>query len=143
MQKRKVAAPRPGTATLTLGLSPDLRDSLKQLSTARKAATKAGDRPKFILDIVDQAIAELAAILKNGGEVGFIPVPRSSSGRTSLRVGGHAHRIAQSASEIADVKLADFVRTALSLYVRSHAREIDQEIKASTHRRRKSARRKI
>ncbi len=139
MRQRKVVSPRMGTATLTLGLSPDLYDSLKQLSAARKSAAQTGDKPKFILDIVDEAIAELAAILKSGREVSFIPVPRSSSGRTSLRVGERAHGIAQKASEIADVKLADFVRTALSLYVRSHAREIDQKTKTSSHRGRKSA----
>ncbi|HKQ10906.1 MAG TPA: hypothetical protein VJS85_06930 [Rhizomicrobium sp.] len=137
MRQRKVAAPRRGTATLTLGLSPDLVDSLKRLSAARKSATKADDQPKFILDIVDEAIAELAAILNRGGEVNFIPVPRSTNGRTSLRVGGRAHRIAQRASEIADVKLADFIRTALSLYIRSRTREINQEAKTSGHRGRK------
>jgi molybdopterin converting factor small subunit len=137
VRQRKVASPRQGTATLTLGLSPDLYDSLKQLSAARKSAAKAGDQPKFILDIVDEAIAELAVVLKTGREVGFIPVPRSNSGRTSLRVGGRAHRLAQKASEIADVKLADFVRTALSLYVRSHDHEIDKKTKTSSHRGRK------
>jgi hypothetical protein len=137
VRQRKVSSPRPGTATVTLGLSPDLRDSLKQLSATRKSCTKADDHPKFILDIVDEAIAELAAILKSGAEVNFIPVPRSTKGRTSLRVGRRAHRVAQKASEDADVKLADFFRTALSLYVRSHAREIHQETKTASNRGRK------
>ena len=103
MQKRKVAAPRQGTATLTLGLSPDLRDSLKRLSAARKATAKAAGQGKFIIGIVDEAITELAALLKNGKKVAFIPVPRSSDGRTALRVGVPAHAIAQKASEAADV----------------------------------------
>ena len=137
MQKRKVAAPRQGTATLTLGLSPDLRDSLKRLSAARKAAAKAAGQGKFIIGIVDEAITELAAFLKNGKKVAFIPVPRSSDGRTALRVGVRAHATAQKASEAADVKLADFVRTALSLYIRSHAREIDKKTQTSSHRSRK------
>lgn len=137
MRQRKVAAPLQGTATLTLGLSPDLRDSLKLLSTARKAAAKADGKPKFILGIVDEAIAELVAALKDGKPISFVPIPRSSTGRTALRVSANAHRDAQKASEAADVKLADFVRTALSLYVRSHAREIDKEIKTSSHRGRK------
>ena len=137
MQKRKVAVPRQGTATLTLGLSPDLRDSLKRLSAARKAAAKTAGQAKFIIGIVDEAIIELAAILRSRKEVAFIPVPRSSDGRTSLRVGGRAHNIAQESAEAADVKLADFVRTALTLYVRSHAREIDKKTKTSSHRGRK------
>jgi molybdopterin converting factor small subunit len=137
VQKRKVAAPRQGTATLTLGLSPDLRDSLKRLSAARKATAKRTGQPKFIIGIVDEAITELANLLKRGEKVAFIPVPRSSEGRTALRVGTDAHAIAQKSSEAADVKLADFVRTALSLYVRSHAREIDQKTKAASHRGRK------
>ena len=137
MQKRKVAAPRQGTATLTLGLSPDLRDSLKQLSAARKRAAKDAGQGKFILGIVDGAIAELASVIKSGKKIAFIPVPRSSEGRTALRVSGSAHAIARKASEAADVKLADFVRTALALYVRSHAREIDQETQTSSHRGRK------
>ena len=137
MQKRKVAAPRQGTATLTLGLSPNLRDSLKRLSAARKAAAKATGQSKFIIGIVDEAITGLAALLKSGKKVAFIPVPRSSEGRTALRVGADVHAIAQQASEAADVKLADFVRTALSLYVWSHASEIDQKTKTSSHRGRK------
>jgi hypothetical protein len=39
------------------------------------------------------------------------------------------------------VKLSDFIRTAISLYVRSHASEIYEEAKTSAHRGRKSARR--
>lgn len=137
MRQRKVAAPRQGTATLTLGLSPDLVDSLKQLSAARKAAAKAGSKPKFILGIVDEAITDLAAALDSEKTISFIPTPRSSEGRTALRVSAGTHHAAQKASEAADVKLADFVRTALSLYVRSHLREIDQKVKATRHRGRK------
>jgi hypothetical protein len=137
VRQRKVASPRQGTATLTLGLSPDLYDSLKRLSAVRKAATSAAAQQKFIVGIVDEAIIELAALLKSGKMVAFIPVPRSSDGRTSLRVGTRAHLVAQKASEAADVKLADFIRTALSLYVRSHAREIDEKTETASHRGRK------
>lgn len=137
MRQRKVAAPRQGTATLTLGLSPDLVDSVKQLSAARKAAANTRGKPKFILGIVDEAIEELATALKAGRTVGFVPTPRSSGGRTALRASFDAHSTAQKASEVADVKLADFVRTALSLYVRSHIREIDQKAKTARHRGRK------
>jgi hypothetical protein len=140
--KRKVASAPSGTDTLTLGLSPTLRDSIKLLSASRKATRKAG-KPAFVLGIVDDAILNLAALTKAGKEVAFIPVPRSSEGRTSLRVSARGHEIAVRASEDADVKLADFVRTALSAYVRDHANEIHQETKTSAHRRRKPARGKV
>jgi hypothetical protein len=66
-----------------------------------------------------------------------VPVPRSSNGRTALRVSAKAHKVALQASENADVKLSDFVRTAISLYIRSHASEIHKEIKTAAHRGRK------
>jgi hypothetical protein len=119
-----------------------LRDSLKLLSASRKANRKAG-KPVFVLGIVDDALLNLAAILKAGKVVAFIPVPRSNEGRTSLRVSARVHGIAVRSSEDADVKLADFVRTALALYVRDHANEIHQETKTSAHRRRKPARGKV
>lgn len=142
MRQRKVASPRQGTATLTLGLSPELRDGLKELSAVRKTMRRGG-KPIFIQGMVDDAIVNLDQVLKSGKEVAFIPVPRSTDGRTALRVGVPAHRIAQKASEAADVKLADFVRTALSLYFRNHAHEIHKEAKAPSHRARKPARGKI
>lgn len=140
MPKRKVASASAGTDTLTLGLSPALRDSLKLLSASRKAARNAG-KPAFIQGMVDDAILSLAQLLKRGNEVAFIPVPRTSEGRTSLRVSAHAHRVAILGSETADVKLADFIRTALSIYIRNHGNEIHQETKTSAHRGRKPARR--
>jgi molybdopterin converting factor small subunit len=133
VRQRKVASPRQETATLTLGLSPELRDGLKRLSAVRKAARQAG-RPIFIQGMVDDAIVNLAQMLNSGKEVAFIPVPRCSEGRTALRVSAQAHRTAQKASEAADVKLADYIRTALSLYLRNHANEIDKEAKAPRHR---------
>lgn len=142
MPKRKMASAPSGTDTLTLGLNPTLRDSLKLLSASRKAARKAG-KPVFIQGMVDEAILNLAKMLKDKEQVAFIPVPRSSEGRTCLRVSVRAHRVAIQASETADVKLADFIRTALSIYLRIHAHEIDQETKAAGHRSRKSARGKV
>jgi hypothetical protein len=142
VRQRKVVAPRQGTATLTLGLSPDLRDSLRELSAVRKALRK-GARPVFIQGMVDDAILHLDQMLKSGKDVAFIPVPRSSNGRTALRVSAPVHRIAQKASEASDVKLADFIRTALSLYLRNHINEIHKEAKAPAHRARKSTGRKV
>ena len=142
MRQRKVASPQQGTATLTLGLSPELRDGLKRLSAVRKASRK-GAKPVFIQGMVDDAIIHLDQLLKSGKDVAFIPVPRSSEGRTALRVSAPAHRTAQKASEAADVKLADYIRTALSLYLRNHAHEIRKETKAPAHRPRKQAGRKV
>jgi hypothetical protein len=127
---------------IALGLSPDLRDSLKLLSARRKArSSPAGGKPAFINGIVDMAIAKLAVALKSGAPVSFIPVPRVNSGRTSFRISPLSHRVAVKASEKADVKLSDYVRTAISLYVRSHAREIGEEAKTPGRRKRKPSKR--
>jgi len=142
VRQRKVASPQQETATLTLGLSPELRDGLKQLSAVRKALRKGG-KPVFIQGMVDDAIVNLDQLLKGGRDVAFIPVPRSSEGRTALRVSATAHRIAQKASEAADVKLADYIRTALSHYLRNYAHEVHKEAKAPAHRARKPAGRKV
>ncbi len=140
MRKRTTKSARTDVVWIACGLSPDLRDSLKLLSASRKAREDS-DKPSFINGIVDDAIAKLAAMLKSGAEVSFIPVPRNNKGRASLRISPSAHKLAVKASETADVKLSDFVRTALSLYVRSHASEIYEEAKTPAHRVRKPARR--
>jgi len=140
VRKRKTKSAPTDAVFIACGLSPDLRDSLKLLSASRKAR-EAADKPAFINGIVDDAVSKLAAMLKSGADVSFIPVPRINSGRTSLRISPASHRLALKASEAADVKLSDFIRTAISLYVRSHASEIYEEAKTSTHRGRKPARR--
>lgn len=138
MRKRKTKSAPTDAVFIACGLSPDLRDSLKLLSTARKDRP-GGDQPAFINGILADAIAKLAAMLKSGADVSFIPVPRNNTGRTSFRISPTSHRLAVKAAEAADVKLSDFIRTALSLYVRSHAREIYQETKTASPRRRKPA----
>ena len=139
--RKRTSKPTPVAAVfIASALNPDVRDSLKILSAARKERD-ATDKPVFINAIVDAAIAKLAAMLKSGANVVFVPVPRESAGRTSFRITPTSHRLALKASENADVRLSDFVRTAISLYVRSHAREIYKEAKTASHRVRKSARR--
>lgn len=141
MRKRKTKSAPTEAVFIALGLSPDLRDSLKTLSASRKARDAGGAKPAFLNGIVDDAIAKLVAMLKSGTEVSFIPVPRTSSGRTSFRISPSSHRLALKAAETADVKLSDFVRTAISFYVRSHASEIYEEAKTASHRAGKSPRR--
>lgn len=141
MPKRKVAS-TPSGSPLTLRLSPSLIADIKLLSAARKGGATAG-KPAFILGIVDEAILALAAQVKAGKAIAFIPMPRSSEGRTSLRVSAKVHATAIRTAEIADVKLADFIRTALSIYVQDHADEIHQKAKAPADRARKPTRRKI
>jgi hypothetical protein len=141
VRKRKTKAASATAVFIACGLSPDLRDSLKLLSASRKAQRGKADKPSFLNGILDEAITKLAAMLKSGVDVSFIPVPRNNTGRTSFRISPGSHKVALKASETADVKLSDFIRTAISLYVRSHAREIYQEAKTASHRVRKPARR--
>jgi hypothetical protein len=133
---RKVASAPSGTNTLTLGLNPVLRDSLRLLSATRKAARTAG-KPAYIQGMVDEAILHLSQMLKSDKSIAFVPIPRSSEGRTALRVSAGAHQVALRTSEVADVRLADFIRTALTIYVRDHANEIYAKVKTPTDRRRK------
>jgi hypothetical protein len=143
LAKRKAASVPIGTATLTLCLNPSLHDGLKRLASRRKDAKRDRSKPVFITGMVDDAIIQLSAQLKKSAPIAFIPTPRSHEGRTALRVGAKAHEIASQASEAADVKLADFVRTALTQYLRNHTDEIDQKAQTSTNRGRKQARRKV
>ena len=141
MRKRKTRAASTTAVFIACSLSLDLRDSLMLLSSSRKAQRGKTDKPSFLNGILDEAIAKLAAMLKSGVQVSFIPVPRNNTGRTSFRISPASHRVALKASETADVKLSDFIRTAISLYVRSHASEIYEEAKTPSHRGRKPARR--
>ena len=140
MRKRKTKSAPTKSVFIACGLSPDLRDSLRMLSAIRKTRGTQ-NKPVFINAIVDDAIAKLAAVIKSGANVSFIPVPSRSSGRTTFRISPTSHRVALTGSENADVNLAAYVRTAISTYVRSHAREIYQEAKTTSDRARKSSRR--
>ena len=141
MRKRNTRAASATAVFIACSLSPDLRDSLKLLSASRKVQRAKADKPAFLNGILDDAIAKLAAMLKSGVAVSFIPMPRNNTGRTSFRISPASHKVALKASETADVKLSDFIRTAISLYVRSHASEIYEEAKTPSHRVRKPARR--
>jgi hypothetical protein len=140
VRKRESKA-APVTVFIACSLNPDLRDSLKLLSASRKALEDRAGKPASLGGLVEEAIAKLAAMLKSGAEVSFIPVPRNNTGRTSFRIGSASHKLALKLSENADVKLSDFIRTAISLYVRSNASEIYEEAKTASHRGRKPARR--
>jgi hypothetical protein len=143
LAKRKAASVPIGTVTLTLCLNPSLHDGLKQLASHRKDAKRDRSKPVFIAGMVDDAIIHLSAQIKKGTPIAFIPTPRSHEGRTALRVSAKAHKVAAQASETADVKLADFIRTALTEYLRNHSDEIDQKAKTSPNRSRKPAGRKV
>ena len=138
MRTRKAKSTPAKSVFIACGLSPDLRDSLQLLSSSRKAIVE-GSKPSFINAMLDEAIAKLAAMLKSGAAVSFVPVPRKKTDRTSFRISPASHKIALKACKDADLKLSDFIRTAISLYVRSNASEIYEEAKTDGHRGRKSA----
>jgi hypothetical protein len=136
VRKTKALAAKPASALVSVFLRPKLHDDLKKLVAKRKLSPRRPDRPVFIRDILDEAIASLDARLQRGATVSFVPVSPSDSRQTSMRVGGAGYRAAVRASKRADVRLADFVRTALTLYLIKCASEIHETSKTPTHRKR-------
>lgn len=98
-----------------------LRRDLTLLVASRKL--QASGKPDSITQIVNLAILDLATRVRRGTKIAFLTVPRSPV-RVSVRASRHAHSIAIHVSEDANVRISDFVRTAISLYVRKHGREI-------------------
>jgi hypothetical protein len=140
-RKRKIAPATQGFGFTRPTLSADLQDSLKLISASRKAQGDKSNQPSYLNGIVDEAIAKLAAMLKSGADVNFVPLPTKNAARPTYRISPASHKLAVAASENAGVKLGDFIRTALTLYVRSHASEIYKEAKPAANRARKPARR--
>lgn len=134
VRKTKALAVKPASALVSVYLKPGLLEDLKGLVARRKLSPKRPDRPVFIRDILDEAIASLDARLQRGGAVSFVPVSPSDSRQTSMRVGGAGYRAAVRASKRADVRLADFIRTALTLYLKKCASEIHETSKTPAHR---------
>ena len=122
-----------GTIPISLAVTADLRNDLMLLAASRKLAGSRGVRS--ITHIVDAAILDLAAVVRRGARVSFVTVPRSPV-RISVRTHHHAREAAILASRNVNVRISDFVRTALSRYLRKHRREIPHLTKRS----RKSAR---
>jgi hypothetical protein len=136
VRKTKALAAKPASALVSVFIRPGLLDDLKKLVAKRKSLPRRSDRPVFISSILDDAIASLNARLHRGATVSFVPVSPSDSRQTSMRLGGARRRAAMRSSKHADVRLADFVRTALTLYLKKYASEIHETSKTPAHRKR-------
>jgi hypothetical protein len=136
VRKTKALAAKPASALVSVFIGPGLLDDLKKLVAKRKLLPRWPDRPVFISNILDDAIASLDARLQRGATVSFVPVSPSDSRQTSMRLGGASHRAAMRASKRADVRFADFIRTALTLYLKKCASEIHETSKTPAHRQR-------
>lgn len=99
------------------------RENLTLLIAIRKTTNKAAGKPASVVAILDDAISVLATKLEGGRAVAFIPVPPNDCVRVSLRISTKTHQVAQKWAKAADVRVADFIRTALTFYLRKHASE--------------------
>ena len=111
------------TVPVSVCLKPDVRENLTLLIATRKTTNKAARKPASVVAVLDDAISGLAAKFESHSAVAFIPVPPNNCVRVSLRLSTKTHQVARKWAKAADVRVADFIRTALSLYLRKHANE--------------------
>lgn len=124
-RKRAVRAVsgRGTTVPVSVCLKTETRENLTLLIATRKTTNKAAHKPASVAAVLDDAISALAAKFEGGGVVAFIPVPPNDCVRVSLRIGTKTHQVVQKWAKVADVRVADFIRTALTLYLRKYASE--------------------
>jgi hypothetical protein len=136
VRKRKAAPPAAKNVLISAYLNPALHDTLKRLAAVRKAA-KTRTRPTFLKAILEEALQQLAVKVKADADISFVPVAPGGNKQICYRISGAVHRTATQAANMANVQFADFLRTAITCYVRNHAGEIHEEAKAPSHRKRK------
>jgi len=105
-----------------LGVSPALRDDLRRLCLSRRLRWAEGEEPATIRGIMDAAVSDFGARPKEQ-HMDFATAPRTCV-MLSARIGAEARRIANAASARADVRLTDYLRTALVQYMKRHASEL-------------------
>lgn len=89
---------------------------MRKFNTSRK--------PSSVVGILDEAVRMLANRGGRDSPALFVPVPRNDCERVSLRVTGQSYELAQAASQNADVRITDWLRTAVILYLHKHGKEI-------------------
>lgn len=85
---------------------------------------KGSVKPSSFVSILDDAVRLLANQHDRDSPARFVPVPRDDCERVSLRVTGQSYATAQTASKKADVRITDWLRTAVVLYLRKHRKEV-------------------
>jgi hypothetical protein len=111
------------TVSVSVCLKRGVRENLTKLSAVRKLNAPA-DAPLSVVDIMDQAILDFDAYLKNTRDAAFLPVPASDYVRVSLRISERLSVAAQRTAARHDVRITDFYRTVVTRYIREHEGEI-------------------
>ena len=119
----KAVSPRGSTVPVSVCMKTGARENLTLLIATRKTTNKAARKPASVAAVLNDAISALAAKFEGGSAVAFIPVPPHDCERVSLRINTKTHQVAQKWAKAADVRVADFIRTALTFYLRKHAGE--------------------
>lgn len=112
------------TKPVSVCFKPGVRDTLARLIAVRKLTNLHGTKPRSVVRIVDEAIKSLAAQRAANRRVSYIPVPASECSRFSIRVSPTTYKIAQNGATKDDVRVTDYIRTAVTLYLQKHEREI-------------------
>lgn len=111
------------TVPISVCLKTNARENLTLLIAIRKTTNRAAHKPASVAAVLDDAISALTTKFEGGRAVAFIPVPPRDCVRMSMRISTETHQAAQKWAKAADVRVADFIRTALVFYLRKHARE--------------------
>ncbi len=111
------------TVPVSVCLKTNTRENLTLLIAVRKTTNRAAHKPASVVAVLDDAISALTTKCESGSAVAFIPVPPTDCVRVSLRISTKTHQVAQKCARAADVRVADFIRTALTFYLRKHAGE--------------------
>lgn len=112
------------TQPISVSFKPGVREMLVRLIAVRKLAGLHGTKPRSVVGIVDEAIKSMAALRASNRKVNYIPVPANGCRRFSIRVRPATYRIAQKGAAKDDVRITDYIRTAVALYLQKHEREI-------------------
>jgi hypothetical protein len=102
---------------------PGVRDALARLIRVRKSMVPRGKKPRSIVEIVDEAIKALSAQIQAKRKVHYVIVPATGCDRLSLRVNPNTYEIAQQHAVDDDVRATDFIRTAVTFYLKKCEKE--------------------
>ena len=125
-RKRRRHLPKKSAATgttvpVSVCFKRGTREVLTHLSAIRKITGTA--RPNSIVGIIDEAVGNLAEI-KGDSPARYAPVPREGCERVSLRISGPAYDVARVGATSANIRITDWLRTAVVLYLLKHEKEL-------------------
>lgn len=131
--RKKASTSAADTRPVSVCFKAGTRNLLTQLAAVRRF--KGSSKPSSFVSILDDAVQMLVKQDDSDCPARFVPVPRSDCERVSLRVTGQSYAVAQIASKNSDVRITDWLRTAVMLYLRRHRREVSAANTPKTFRR--------